>query len=84
MERARVLLLYTDRYHIIKQVYSFGLDLIAEYLRQFGDNVTVEYPFLPEPDLESNLSNILEKSRPEVIGLRIISAMGNLSDVFSC
>lgn len=71
MEKVKVLLLYTDRYYFIKQVYPFGLDLIADYLRQYGHDVTVEYPFLPEPDLETNLLNILEKSRPEVIGLGI-------------
>jgi len=71
MEKAKVLLLYTDRYYFIKQVYPFGLDLIADYLRQYGHHVTVEYPFLPELNFETNLSNILEKSRPEVIGLGI-------------
>jgi len=71
VEKVKVLLLYTDRYYFIKQVYPFGLDLIADYLRQYGHDVTVEYPFLPEPDLETNLLNILEKSRPEVIGLGI-------------
>ena len=71
MEKVKVLLLYTDRYYFIKQVYPFGLDLIADYLRQYGHDVTVEYPFLPESDLETNLLNILEKSRPEVIGLGI-------------
>jgi len=71
VEKVKVLLLYTDRYYFIKQVYPFGLDLIADYLRQYGHDVTVEYPFLPESDLETNLLNILEKSRPEVIGLGI-------------
>lgn len=80
MERARVLLLYTDRYYLIKQVYPFGLDLIGNYLRQSGHVVTVEYPFLPQPDLETNLLNILEKSMPEVIGLGI----RNIDTCMSC
>lgn len=80
MEKAKVLLLYTDRYYLIKQVYPFGLDLIADYLRQSGHDVTVEYPFLPEPDLETNLLNILEESRPEVIGLGI----RNIDTCMSC
>ena len=80
MKKARVLLLYTDRYYLIKQVYPFGLDLIADYLRQSGHDVTVEYPFLPEPDLETNLLNILEKSMPEVIGLGI----RNIDTCMSC
>ena len=80
MEKARVLLLYTDRYYLIKQVYPYGLDLIADYLRQSGHDVTVEYPFLPEPDLETNLLNILEKSMPEMIGLGI----RNIDTCMSC
>jgi len=80
VKKARVLLLYTDRYYLIKQVYPFGLDLIGNYLRQSGHDVTVEYPFLPEPDLETNLLNILEKSMPEVIGLGI----RNIDTCMSC
>ena len=80
VKKARVLLLYTDRYYLIKQVYPFGLDLIADYLRQSGHDVTIEYPFLPEPDLETNLLNILEKSMPEVIGLGI----RNIDTCMSC
>ena len=80
VERARVLLLYTDRYYLIKQVYPFGLDLLADYLRNSGHDVSVEYPFLPESDLETNLSNILKKSRPEVIGLGI----RNIDTCMSC
>jgi len=80
VKKARVLLPYTDRYYLIKQVYPFGLDLIADYLRQYGHDVTVEYPFLPEPDLETNLLNILEKSMPGVIGLGI----RNIDTCMSC
>jgi len=80
VEKAKVLLLYTDRYYLIKQVYPFGLDLIADYLRQSGHDVTVEYPFLPEPDLETNLLHILERNRPEVVGLGI----RNIDTCMSC
>ena len=80
MEKARVLLLYTDRYYLIKQVYPYGIDLIGNYLRQSGHDVTVEYPFLPEPDLETNLLNILEKSMPDVIGFGI----RNIDTCMSC
>ena len=80
VERARVLLLYTDRYYLIKQVYPFGLDLIADYLRNSGHDMSVEYPFLPEPDLETNLLNILDKTMPEVIGLGI----RNIDTCMSC
>ena len=32
----RVLLLYADSYYLVKQVYPFGLDLIANHLRRHG------------------------------------------------
>ncbi|HDZ89644.1 MAG TPA: radical SAM protein [Deltaproteobacteria bacterium] len=80
MKNARVLLLYVDRYYLIKQVYPFGLDLIASYLREHGHQVTLEYPFLPGPDLKSNLSEILERTRPQVVGLGI----RNIDTCMSC
>lgn len=80
MENARVLLLYADRYYLIKQIYPFGLDMIANYLRCHGHDVTVEYPFLPGVDLESNLLNILEVIRPGVIGIGI----RNIDTCMSC
>ncbi len=80
MKNANILLLYTDKYYLIKQIYPFGLDLIANTLRQYGHHVTIEYPFLPEPDLETNVAHILEQNRPEVIGLGI----RNLDTCLSC
>jgi hypothetical protein len=80
VKRANILLLYADRYYLIKQVYPFGLDLIANYLGQHGHHVTVEYPFLPDPDLEINLLNILEENRPDIIGVGI----RNLDTCLSC
>ena len=50
-----ILLLYTDGYYLIKQVYPFGLDILANHLRQYGYEVAIEYPFLPEKDIQSNL-----------------------------
>jgi len=80
MKNATILLLYTDRYYLIKQVYPFGLDLIADDLRQHGHRVTIEYPFLPDPDPELNLLKILKETRPNVIGLGI----RNLDTCLSC
>lgn len=80
MEKKKVLLLYTDKYYLIKQVYPFGLDLIANYLREFGHEVTIEYPFLPHADLETNLRILLEQDAPHVIGLGI----RNLDTCLSC
>ena len=80
VKKSKILLLYTDRYYLIKQIYPFGLDLIANTLRHHGHHVTVEYPFLPDPDPETNLLNILEGDRPEVVGLGI----RNLDTCLSC
>jgi len=80
MKNTNILLLYTDRYYLVKQIYPFGLDLIADYLRQHGYRVTLEYSFLPDPDPETNLVNILKGDRPDVIGLGI----RNLDTCLSC
>ena len=80
MEKKKILLLYTDRYYLIKQVYPFGLDLIADYLRRWGHQVTIDYPFLPYTDLEINLKNLLEQTLPNAIGLGI----RNLDTCMSC
>ena len=76
----KVLLLYTDKYYLLKQVYPFGLDLIANHLRPYGYKVTVDYPFLPDQDVETNLVNILERTDPDVIGIGI----RNLDTCMSC
>jgi len=75
-----VLLLYTDKYYLIKQVYPFGLDLIANYLRQHGHRVTLDYPFLPDKDMETNLARTLEETDPDIIGIGI----RNLDTCMSC
>ena len=75
-----VLLLYTDKYYMIKQVYPYGLDLIANYLRQQGHRVTLDYPFLPHKDIETNLAKTLEETDPDVIGIGI----RNLDTCMSC
>jgi len=71
VNQAKVLLLYTDPYYLVKQVYPFGLDLIARYLRYHGHRVTIAYPFLPGPDPGRNLTQVLNETRPDVIGLGI-------------
>jgi hypothetical protein len=72
-KKKRILLLYADKYYLIKQVYPFGLDLVANYLIQHGYDATIQYPFLPDPDLETNLVNILNQTNPHFIGLGIRS-----------
>lgn len=75
-----VLLLYTDKYYLIKQVYPFGLDLIANHLRRHDFNVTIDYPFLPLPDIKTNLIKIIKRCKPDVIGLGI----RNIDTAMSC
>ena len=60
----KVLLLYTDKYYLVKQIYPFGLDIIADYLRRHSYDVTIDFPFLPEIDPETNLTGILERETP--------------------
>jgi len=67
----KILLLYTDEYYLVKQVYPFGLDIIANFLRSHGFIVELDYPFLPGPDLEENLAEIISRTRPDCIGLGI-------------
>ncbi|MGX9366854.1 B12-binding domain-containing radical SAM protein [Desulfoplanes sp. PS50] len=67
----KVLLLYTDPYYLVKQVYPFGLDLIASTLRSHGYQVELDYPFLPGPDVGTNLYDIVTRFRPDCIGLGI-------------
>jgi hypothetical protein len=76
----KILLLYTDKYYLVKQVYPFGLDLIANHLRRFGYEVTIEYPFLTESNTETNLREILNRSNPDFIGLGI----RNIDTTMSC
>lgn len=80
MAAKKVLLLYTDRYYLVKQVYPFGLDLIAHHLRRSGHEASVEYPFLPEKNMEANLVSILERTEPDIVGIGI----RNLDTCMSC
>jgi len=78
--KKKVLLLYTDKYYLIKQVYPLGLDVMANHLRSFGYTVHIGYPFLPDPDVETNLADLLERHSPDFIGLGI----RNLDTCMSC
>jgi hypothetical protein len=76
----RVLLLYTDRYYLVKQIYPFGLDVIAHHLRRRGHAVSIEYPFLPDRDPEKNILEILDRIDPHIIGL----GFRNLDTCMAC
>ena len=76
----KVLLLYTDRYYLVKQIYPFGLDIIADYLRRHSYDVTIDFPFLPETDPETNLTGILKRENPDLIGL----GLRNIDTCMAC
>lgn len=76
----KVLLLYTDKYYLIKQIYPFGLDLIASYLRSHSYYVSIDFPFLPEIDPEINLFKILKREKPDIIGL----GLRNIDTCMAC
>lgn len=76
----KVLLLYTDKYYFVKQIYPFGLDIIADYLRRHSYDVTIDFPFLPETDPETNLIGILERENPDLIGL----GLRNIDTCMAC
>jgi radical SAM superfamily enzyme YgiQ (UPF0313 family) len=66
----KVLLVYTDPYYLIKQVYPYGLDLLADRLRQQGTAVQITYPFLPDANPAANLAAAADFA-PDLIGLGI-------------
>lgn len=70
-EIRQVLLIYTDPYYLVKQVYPFGLDILAARLRQEGIEVRIEYAFLPSADPAANLSRVVADFKPDLVGLCI-------------
>ena len=76
----KVLLLYADKYYLLHQVYPFGLDLIADYLRRRGHKVEIASPFLPHRDFKKNVREALSRTRPDCVGLGI----RNLDTCMSC
>jgi radical SAM superfamily enzyme YgiQ (UPF0313 family) len=67
----KVLLVYTDPYYLVKQVYPYGLDLLADRLRQDGVTVQVVYPFVPSADPAANLAEMAADFIPDLVGLGI-------------
>ncbi|MBE0584025.1 MAG: cobalamin B12-binding domain-containing protein, partial [Desulfofustis sp.] len=76
----RALLIYTDPYYLVKQIYPYGLDLLATRLRQEGIDTRIEYAFLPGTQALTNLSLIFAEFRPDLVGLGI----RNLDTCMAC
>ncbi len=75
-----ILLLYADKYYLVNPVYPFGLDIIANHLRNLGHRVEIELPFLPDLDYKKNVSNVISQFRPDFVGLSI----RNIDTCMSC
>lgn len=56
------------------------MDIIADYLRWHSYDVTIDFPFLPETDPETNLIGILEREDPDLIGL----GLRNIDTCMAC
>lgn len=70
-EIKRVLLLYTDPYYLVKQVYPFGLDMLAARLGQEGIEVRIEHALLPGADPKANIGRVLADFQPHLVGLNL-------------
>jgi radical SAM superfamily enzyme YgiQ (UPF0313 family) len=70
-EIRKVLLLYTDPYYLVKQIYPYGLDMLATRLRQDGIDARVEYAFLPDAAPAANLAAAVADFAPDLVGLGI-------------
>ncbi len=75
-----VLLLYTDKYYLVNQIYPLGISMIASYLRKQGHKAEVEYPFLPDMDFKKNLRDAIDRIDPDFVGIGI----RNLDTCMSC
>lgn len=75
-----VLLLYTDKYYLVNQIYPLGISMIASYLRKQGHKAEVEYPFLPDMDFKKNLRDAIDRTDPDFVGIGI----RNLDTCMSC
>ncbi len=76
----RVLLIYTDPYYLVKQVYPYGLDLLAARLRREGIETRIEHASLPGAAALTNLSQVVAEFRPDLVGLGI----RNLDTCMAC
>ena len=56
------------------------MDIIVDYLRRLSYDVTIDFPFLPEIDAETNLIWILEREDPDLIGL----GLRNIDTFMAC
>lgn len=60
-EKKSILLLHTDKYYLVNQVYPFGLDIIAQALRIRGHEVEIVCAFLPNRDWRENVAEAISR-----------------------
>jgi radical SAM superfamily enzyme YgiQ (UPF0313 family) len=76
----RVLLIYSDPYYLVKQIYPYGLDLLAARLRREGIETRIEPAFLPGAEALTNLTQVVAEFRPDLVGIGI----RNLDTCMAC
>ncbi|MFO7886405.1 MAG: cobalamin-dependent protein [Desulfobacteraceae bacterium] len=67
----KILLIYANRYFLNHPVYPFGLNLIADYLRNRGHEVQIELPFIYDKKIHRGIDIVLNKFNPDLIGISI-------------
>jgi len=67
----KVLLIYANEYFLTSPVYPFGLDIIAQHLRENGHAVCINLPFLRYQDTSREIEIILNDFQPDIAGISI-------------
>jgi len=67
----KVLLIYANEYFLTSPVYPFGLDIIAQHLRENGHTVCINLPFLRYQDTSKGIETILNDFQPDIAGISI-------------
>jgi len=78
--KKRILLIYANEYFLTSPVYPFGLDIIAQQLKNKGHKVCIELPFLTHQDASRGVLVALKDFQPDIIGVSI----RNLDTAMAC
>ncbi len=76
----KVLLIYANEYFLTSPVYPFGLDIIAQHLRENGHTVCINLPFLRYQDTSKGIETILNDFQPDIAGI----AIRNIDTAMAC
>ncbi|MEA2059397.1 MAG: hypothetical protein U9P10_02520 [Thermodesulfobacteriota bacterium] len=67
----KILLIYANRCFLTHPVYPFGLNIIADHLRNRGHEVHIELPFIYDKTIDRGIDIVLNKFNPDLIGISI-------------